>query len=176
MKHKGSSQAHTGSNKSNKKSQRGLALAVLLVILAGCVFFMLSDASDIAELRNDFLQRIGFTQNGGEEPGGGEEDDFVTLDGKELPAFDGKNYVEINGGVPLLPAEVYAEAGLVNSNGKWKTEGTLRGVDSNKLNKYEHYGELDNQGRCTVPRMLGRCRPTSRTRRWGTGRRCPARS
>lgn len=154
---------NNSNNKNASRSQRRLALAVLLIILAVSTLLGTSDDPAIQEYRNQLFNRLGFTSgqniddpdNGGTtEPAVGRRTDgdiadIAFLDTEALPEYDGHNYVTINGSKPVFPQEVYDKAGLVEKGGKWKTEGTLAGVDSGKLVKYEYYGELDSLGRCT---------------------------
>ena len=71
--------------------------------------------------------------------------------GGDLAEYNGSNYVEMNGGAPEFPDEVYEKASLIKDGDKWKTKGNLLGtVDSNKLTAYEYYSPLDGLGRCGV--------------------------
>lgn len=133
--------------KTNNKSQRTLALAVLLLILIAFAYLKISDltgGSDSGQTGNS--QSI----TAGTEKNDGNIGDVASIDPDALPEYDGHNYVTINGSVPDFPDEVYSKAGLVKSGNSWKTEGTIKGVDSRKLTPYEFYGELDKSGRCTV--------------------------
>ena len=147
-------------NKTSNRSQRRLALAVLVIILAVSVFF-LSDNSAISGLRDrifggsevtdtaDQNDQYGESESAGQS--GSSSARTASIDGNSLPEFNGSNYVALNGNVPEFPEEVYEAAGLVsNGKGSWKTEGTVTGVDSRKLTPYEFYGELDRLGRCTI--------------------------
>ena len=144
------------------KGQRGLALAVLVIILFLAAFFTMGDDTGLGRLRNSLYRQIGLIQEEPEpesepveaEPvsSGGTAETAGTagvVDSSNLPEFEGRHYTVINGNEPVFPAEAYEIAGLINSNGRWKTEGTIRGVDPNKLNPFEYYGELDKMGRCT---------------------------
>lgn len=142
-----------GSKKNNKKrqnkSQRGLALAVLIVILAAFVLLVPPEASVFGHLRDSLFRKIGIVHDTPEvDPGITQTD--PSSDDVDLPVYVGEYYTALNGNVPVFPAEAYEIAGLVESGGRWKTEGTLRGVDPTKLHPFEYYGELDDLGRCTV--------------------------
>lgn len=128
-------QNRSDDTKTNNKGQRMLALAVLLVLFIASLFL---------------LKYLDSGSSSEDVSVGNESTETVTLEQSDLPEYQGKNYVALNNNVPVFPEEMYSKAGLVNSGGKWKTEGTLSGVDSRKLNTYEYYGELDNLGRCTV--------------------------
>ena len=159
----------TGKDANKKsRSQRSLAFALLVLLLAAGIFFAVSDIPWIAEYRELVLSELGLGDGGNEEPepeiieepengqnngsdnngSGGRTGSIASLDPGALPEFNGSNYVTVNGNVPVFSPEVYSEAGLVKSGDRWKTDGTIRGVDSNKLNPYEHYLELDSLGRC----------------------------
>lgn len=143
-------------NKRNNKSQRRLALAVLLIILAAAVFFTISEDTGLGRLRTGLYRHMGIIQEDPDGQPGQPEQSGQTPEGSaaaqeqgDLPAFAGSNFTELNGNQPVFPDEAYSIAGLVSSGGHWKTEGTLRGVDPDKLHPFEYYGELDNLGRCT---------------------------
>lgn len=73
------------------------------------------------------------------------------LDPDALPEFSGTHYVNVNGGTPVFPDDVYARAAITGAGGKWQTEGSKAGrIDAGRLIPYEYYGELDSLGRCTV--------------------------
>lgn len=112
---------------------------------------------------------------GDDSPAAGEVE-FAALRGNSvaaselLPVWSGDYYEEIDGGIPAFPQQLYDEAGLMGGGkaetkeadngadayliaarkGLWKTEGTLKGIDSRRLNTFEHYGDLDDLGRCTA--------------------------
>lgn len=153
-----------GKNKGNGRSQRRLALALLLVFLIAGAFFILSDSPGVSELRSRLLGNTETADTGGgevQEPSP-ETDSGSTrsdtdggnasqLDPDALPEYNGNYYVNVNGGVPAFADEVYSKAGLVNDAGEWRTEGSRAGrIESDRLVPYEYYGELDNLGRCTV--------------------------
>lgn len=122
--------------RTNNKGRRLLALAVLLIFLligAYCKFML--GGPDQPGTGND-------------GPGIGSGSDITDV--TDLPEFSGSNYVTLNDNKPVFPEEAYQEAGLVNEGGKWKTPGTLAGIDSGKLTPYEYYGDLDDLGRCTI--------------------------
>ena len=162
-------------NSSSNRSQRRLALAVLLVLMLGFFWFMSTDnptvkgfrdryfmeqteTSEDAEDRTDSSAEDGGQNSGpsdGEEPGtvgtGGSADNVSELDSASLPEYNGDHYVTVNGNVPDFPEDVYKRAGLVNDGGTWKTDGSKAGkIEGGKLTPYEYYGELDRLGRCTV--------------------------
>jgi len=162
-------------NKDNKqnntkgRSQRRLALALLLVLILGIFLFMVSKDPVVSGLRNELLgnsdtqteeenssdQNEGQSSapdNGAETAGSGTASGGTpALSSKDLPEYNGSNYIEVNGNYPEFDASVYAQAGLVYENGKLSTEGSKTGkIDSSKLMPYEYYGELDKLGRCTV--------------------------
>lgn len=112
-----------------------LALAVLLLLIAGGLFV---------------IKYFGTGDDGGDIPEWSDNGGTSAEEQSGLPEYSGSNYVALNNNVPDFPGEMYDKAGLVNSGGKWKTPGTLSGVDSRKLQPYEYYGELDELGRCTV--------------------------
>ncbi|MBQ6389282.1 MAG: DNA/RNA non-specific endonuclease [Mogibacterium sp.] len=171
MSRKSESRQPNNSKNNSNKSQRRLALAVLLIIFAASVFFSLSNIPWIAEYREQLLSELGI--GSGEEPdtvdpgtigtgsqGGtitfgnakddGKINDVAALDSSALPDYDGHHYVTVTNNVPEFDQDVYDRAGLVYDNGRWKTPGTVRGVNSKDLAPYEYYGELDELGRCTV--------------------------
>ena len=147
-------------NKSNRnngysRSQRRLALVVLLSLLA-VSFFVLSDNERITELRSSLFGRNaqseqtdaadGSGSSGKGKTVGGDSRSYGSLpDGNaksadELPVWNGENYVDVNGGETSFPQEVYERAGLGNS-----TE-----PNGSAPEPYEYYGPLDKLGRCTV--------------------------
>ena len=148
-------------NRNNgSRSQRRLALALLLFLILGAFWFLETDNPTISSIRDSFLSEESGGQNGSSEAGDAEAQETQTdgtsqavssPDPAALPEYNGSHYAKINGNVPAFPDEVYARAGLVSENGKWKTEGSKSGrIDSSRLVPYEYYGELDSLGRCTV--------------------------
>lgn len=160
-------------NSSNNGSQRRLALAVLLVLMLGFFWFMVTDNPAVKGLRDRYFMEHSDTAE--ENSGEGEEqasdgagsgstaetdgtatstdgsENVAELDTSALPEYNGEHYVTVNGNVPVFPDDVYSRAGLVSDGGTWKTEGSKAGkIESGKLNPYEYYGELDKLGRCTV--------------------------
>ena len=142
----------------NERSRRRPALALLLVLLLAAAFFAMSDVPFIKNARDSLMQRLGYEavddgSGSGSESGDGTAADWDgsgDIDPEALPAFNGQNYVQVNGGVPAFPDDVLERAGLVKDGDGWKTDGNLLGtVDSRKLTPYEYYGSLDDLGRCT---------------------------
>lgn len=156
----------TINQKDKSGSRRKPALALLIVLLLAVLIFLFSDAPFVKSARDALMIRLGYVSEervNEEEPVSTVEDiadsesenengsagDAGSLDGKNLPKYDGNHYVVINGNVPEFPEEVYAKAGLIRDGDKWKTKGNLMGtVDSNKLTAYEFYNPLDEHGRC----------------------------
>ena len=150
-------------------SQRRLALAVLLVLMLGGLWLAESDSQPAMGLRDRIISAVtGGSEETPEEPGepetgtqtgngtskgncSGEQGSIAEIDPDALPEYNGEHYVQVNGGVPAFPDEVYEKAGLVRVNGSWQTEGSKAGrIDAGRLTPYEYYGELDSLGRCTV--------------------------
>ncbi len=141
-------QTNSETNNNNySKSRRSPALALLLVLMLAGAFFFMSDVSFVKSARDALMQKIGYVavdsedgQGGDDETGQGNKrtasaEDFDPAAGA-LPEWEGDHYVQVNGGVPEFPDEVYERAGL-------STDG------SGNLNTYEYYGSLDDLGRCT---------------------------
>lgn len=166
------SQKKTKDRNSENNYRRSSALALVLVLLIAAAFFVMSDAPLIKGARDSLMQKLGYEaidQGNGNEGANGngntsgdntggensgvkttEWDTSSDLDSAALPEFNGQNYVKVSGGIPAFPDEVYERAGLIKDGDDWKTKGNLLGtVDSNKLTPYEHYGSLDDLGRCT---------------------------
>lgn len=125
----------------NTKSRRGPALALLLIILVAGAYLWFSNhrMGESPRQTSDSVQQTEKTSTAQESAGG------------DLAEYNGSNYVEMNGGVPEFPDEVYEKASLIKDGDKWKTKGNLLGtVDSNKLTAYEYYSPLDGLGRCGV--------------------------
>lgn len=125
----------------NTKSRRGPALALLLIILVVGVYLWFSNhrMGESPRQTSDSVQQTEKTSTAQESAGG------------DLAEYNGSNYVEMNGGAPEFPDEVYEKASLIKEGDKWKTKGNLLGtVDSNKLTAYEYYSPLDGLGRCGV--------------------------
>lgn len=125
----------------NTKSRRGPALALLLIILVVGVYLWFSNhrMGESPRQTSDSVQQTEKTSTAQESAGG------------DLAEYNGSNYVEMNGGAPEFPDEVYEKASLIKDGDKWKTKGNLLGtVDSNKLTAYEYYSPLDGLGRCGV--------------------------
>lgn len=162
----------SGEKTIKKGSRRKPALALLIVLLLTVLIFLFSDAPFVKSVRDALMSRLGYVSeemaedsdasaedfdsgesSSTEVAGPAKEDgsiaDVGSLDGKNLPKYDGNHYVVINGNVPEFPEEVYTKAGLEQDGDKWKTKGNLMGtVDSNKLTPYEFYNPLDEHGRC----------------------------
>lgn len=162
MSKKNYSDKHSGRNdteqNSNNKSQRRLALVVLVVLLAGLIYLLVSDGTAAVKFRKMLFEQIGITQEDtDQETGGGTSSDkseensgeISDLDISDLPEYNGKNYVVVNDNVPVFAETVYTDAGLIRNGDRWKTEGTFKGINSNKVVSYESYGKLDSFGRCT---------------------------
>lgn len=125
----------------NTKSRRGPALALLLIILVAGAYLWFSNhrMGESPRQTSDSVQQTEKTSTAQESAGG------------DLAEYNGSNYVEMNGGAPEFPDEVYEKASLIKDGDKWKTKGNLLGtVDSNKLTAYEYYSPLDGLGRCGV--------------------------
>lgn len=125
----------------NTKSRRGPALALLLIILVAGAYLWFSNhrMGESPRQTSDSVQETEKTSTAQESAGG------------DLAEYNGSNYVEMNGGAPEFPDEVYEKASLIKDGDKWKTKGNLLGtVDSNKLTAYEYYSPLDGLGRCGV--------------------------
>ena len=125
----------------NTKSRRGPALALLLIILVAEAYLWFSNhrMGESPRQTSDSVQQTEKTSTAQEGAGG------------DLAEYNGSNYVEMNGGAPEFPDEVYEKASLIKDGDKWKTKGNLLGtVDSNKLTAYEYYSPLDGLGRCGV--------------------------
>lgn len=125
----------------NTKSRRGPALALLLIMLVVGAYLWFSNhrMGESPRQTSDSVQQTEKTSTAQESAGG------------DLAEYNGSNYVEMNGGVPEFPDEVYEKASLIKDGDKWKTKGNLLGtVDSNKLTAYEYYSPLDGLGRCGV--------------------------
>lgn len=123
----------------NTKSRRGPALALLLIILVAVAYLWFSNhrMGESPRQTSDSVQQTEKTSTAQESAGG------------DLAEYNGSNYVEMNGGAPEFPDEVYEKASLIKDGDKWKTKGNLLGtVDSNKLTAYEYYSPLDGLGRC----------------------------
>lgn len=159
----GKKKTYTGRNKKSSKSQRRLALSILLVFLICGSYFGLTDDNGLNKLINGSGDNVELVStDGGSEVGGTSSGEagsnsgsgasgVLTLAEDNLPEYDGNLYVEVNNNVPMFPMEAFTEAGLENSNGRWKTkESLVGGIDSKKIVSYEYYGELDRLGRCTV--------------------------
>ena len=145
------SRTNTG-KKSNTPLKRLLASLLLLAVLVA-LFFMTSEISFVKSARESLLGKFGFVSEEKAPEGGDLFGSDTSAEGSSdhgsLPEFNGSHYVEMNGGMPEFPEEVYAKAGLIRDGDKWKTEGNLFGsVDSNKLSVYEFYNPLDSLGRC----------------------------
>ena len=108
-------------------SQRRLALVVLLILLV-ISFFCLSDYERITELKSSLFGRNTQSEQAGTAEGSAEE----------LPAWNGEHYIDIKGGEPAFPQEVYETAGLDSRE------------DTSDPKPYEYYGPLDKLGRCTI--------------------------
>ncbi len=136
------------SRKSGKtKSQRRLALVVILIIVAASV------------IAGKFGVNIFDSLTGSDAVVSNSESIQDTFGSEDLPESGGELYVEVNDNVPTFPEEAYTKAGLTSEDGKWVTEsdgnesgtGVLStGIDSDEIVSYEYYGELDRLGRCTI--------------------------
>ena len=163
---------------SRNRSQRRLALAVLIVLLLGFFWLMETDNPKVKEFRDRyFMEQSGSTEETADsgqaessdsqepqnaDPGSGDNTaqqivagessgNVAGLDVGALPEYNGEHYVTVNGNVPLFPEDVYSRAGLVRDGDGWKTEGSKSGrIESSALTPYEYYGELDSLGRCTA--------------------------
>lgn len=142
----------------NAKGRKGLALALLMVLLLAVLIFLFSDAAFVKNARDSLMGRLGYVSEdvSGDEysgtdeaeeyensEGAGPDDKFVSdegfpdpskaenidvLDASDLPKYNGYNYVTVNGNVPDFPEEIYAKAGLVKDGDNLKTEGNLFGT------------------------------------------------
>ena len=145
------------STKKRKKSNtafKRLLASLLMVIVLVALFFMTSNIGFVQSARESLLGKLGFVteEKAAEDEKVSNGSNFTNdnySDRDDLPKFSGNHYVEMNGGVPEFPEEVYTRAGLIRDGDKWKTEGNLFGtVDSNKISTYEFYNSLDSLGRC----------------------------
>ncbi len=157
-----------GNSNDTGRSQRRLALAVLLIVLIAGAFFLLSDHLAVSELRGRLLggNEVTAPEDDGQETSQGTSENgsgnVTAIDTNALPEYNGDYYVTLNGNIPAFPAETYSKAGLYGegpsgggdvpvTGSSWSTEGSKQGkIQPAKLIPYEYYGELDGLGRCTV--------------------------
>ena len=158
--------SYSRENTENKsgKSQRRLALALLLILLLAGVFFFLSDSPGLVRYREILLGELGFggeddpEETQAEETSAGETeteasaDQNMLPDPEALPEYSGEHYVRVNGGIPAFPDDVYEKAGYTSGGGPGSVSesGTVWTIKRNSLTAYEYYGELDELRTYTI--------------------------
>ena len=131
----GSSYRSGGSDSGKPGSGRNKALAVCALIIVCCLCFAaIKYCADRNRDSGGAERQQSTTAGAGPETSGGENGNIPAVDAEDLPEYDGKHYVTVNGNTPEFPDEVTAKA--YDASGR--------------LTPYEFYGSLDDLGRCTI--------------------------
>ena len=145
---KGQVQKSANNGESRSGSGRRLAAVIVLLLLIGIFWFVVTDNPQISQIRDNMLSHL----SGGdaEDPdaetgdsgssdtgsgtdsgvsGSGTSGNVATLNTNDLPEYNGEHYVAVNNNIPVFPDDVYERAG-------YTTEGQIGSSSANSSLSY----------------------------------------
>ena len=156
----GQKSANNGESRSNSGSGRRLAAIIVLLLLIGVFWFVVTDNPHVSGFRDKMLSHFdngdtedsdagiedsgtgaqdsgtGSSDAGSGSSGTGSSGNVTVLNTNDLPEFNGEHYVTVNNNVPAFPDEVYERAGYTKE-GQAGSSSDSRGLVSEQGNSWK---------------------------------------